>query len=487
LSLVGKSIGNYVIERKLGEGGMGEVYVARHPKLGKRVAVKVLKADLQRDEDALGRFFHEAKAVSELSHVGIVDILDFGTVDGVAYFSMQLLEGEDLASRITSSGTTIEEARRITMQCCAALGACHAKGIIHRDLKPENIFLVGRPGEGLKVKLLDFGLAKLTRAEGKVVKTLTGEIFGTPLYTSPEQAAGGSKDVGPEADVYSLGVILYELWTGQVPFPGETVTAIFVGHMTQTPKPPREWNPHLSRAHEEVVLKALAKKPSDRYPTAEAFGDALARLAPTRNAEAGRQGPTRGQIHAAKTLMVRRATPIPLKAPRYSRRQQRMFGWGALSATAILVVGVALGFALKSSAPVSSSQPAVAVATPSTSPGPVAPQLTTTEVTSVPTGAVVMRAGKSLGTTPLSLRMVSTEPSFEVEVRMPTYQPVRLSVDPRMSERRSVSLAKEALNPAGQKPRHIDSKHNEPKPVGSKYTHQPKEAGEGLIRPDFDK
>ena len=180
MSLIGKSIGNYQIKAKLGEGGMGTVYLGEHPLIGKKVAIKVLLEEFASNEAVVSRFFNEAKAVNDIGHQNIVDIVDFGKVqdDGgeMVYFVMELLQGESLADRIKRKPLTPAETRYVIEQCCDALFASHAKGIVHRDLKPDNIFLVKRGNDHNFVKLLDFGIAKLTGAGGQGSKTRTGAI-----------------------------------------------------------------------------------------------------------------------------------------------------------------------------------------------------------------------------------------------------------------------------------------------------------------------
>jgi serine/threonine-protein kinase len=271
--LVGRCVGNYRLEARLGGGGMGEVYRARHVEIGKIVAVKVLHRHL-RDREMLARFFQEAKAVNEIAHPNVVEVLDFGTsADGLVYCTMEYLEGESLADRICGAGLTVEESRNILRQCCTALEASHARGIIHRDLKPENIFLVKRDGRDF-VKILDFGIAKLTRRDRYVVKTATGEIFGTPVYMSPEQALGAGV-VDERSDIYSLGVVLYELVTGQVPFDGTSITEILMARLQRAPEPPRSLNREIDAALEVTVLRALERDPARRFPSMAAFRRAL--------------------------------------------------------------------------------------------------------------------------------------------------------------------------------------------------------------------
>ena len=196
MSLIGKRLGNYDIQSKIGEGGMGMVYLGVHPQIGKKVAVKVLHEELCSKADVVARFFNEAKAVNDISHPNIVDIIDFGetTFDGAAckYIIMEFLEGESLAARMKREGVSIRETLHIIAQCASALAASHVKNVVHRDLKPENVYLCQRPGDRNYVKLLDFGIAKLLTDQGANGSnhTRTGMVIGTPTYMSPEQCDG---------------------------------------------------------------------------------------------------------------------------------------------------------------------------------------------------------------------------------------------------------------------------------------------------------
>jgi serine/threonine-protein kinase len=233
----GTVIGGYRILELLGEGGMGRVYVAEHIKLGRRVAMKVLKTELATNVNAVSRFFAEARAVNRISHDHIVEITDFlEKSGGYNCYIMELLRGEDLGLRLLraeppSLATSVE----IAIQIASALGAVHAAGIVHRDLKPDNIFLIERSGSRNYVKLLDFGVAKLIDPFDTGIATHTtaaGQIIGTPEYMSPEQAGG--QVVDHRTDIYALGVILYELVTGQLPFKAKSFGELVIKHMTRS-------------------------------------------------------------------------------------------------------------------------------------------------------------------------------------------------------------------------------------------------------------
>src|ERR1700750_2526721 len=264
MSLIGRRIGNYEIKAKIGEGGMGTVYLGEHPLIGKRVAIKVLLEELVAKEDVVARFFNEAKAVNDIGHLNIVDVVDFGKTTGergeeVVYFIMEYLDGEALSSRIRRAGLPFKDTLHIIAQCCSALAASHAKGIVHRDLKPENVFLVSRGADKNFVKILDFGIAKLTSDGGTTShKTRTGLVIGTPTYMSPEQCEGKGL-IDHRSDVYSLGIVMYELCTGAVPFSGEGFGEVLVAHLTRPPPKPTDVNKALTPQLEAIVLHAIEK------------------------------------------------------------------------------------------------------------------------------------------------------------------------------------------------------------------------------------
>lgn len=262
--------GRYVVESVLGEGGMGIVYAGRHRVLAKRVAIKVLKRDLADDRDMLERFFNEARAASSIGSPHIADVADFGMLpDGSAYFVMEYLDGVSLGTLLEQL-TMIPTPRllKIARQMVVGLSAAHAAGIVHRDLKPDNIMLVTRGAETDFVKILDFGIAKVTHAATRL--TRTGSVFGTPHYMSPEQAAGLSID--SRGDLYAIGIILYEMACGKVPFDSDNYMGILTQHMYKAPPPPRTLvlPPNaVSPGLEAIILKCLSKKPEGRYATAD--------------------------------------------------------------------------------------------------------------------------------------------------------------------------------------------------------------------------
>ncbi|MFP2908809.1 serine/threonine-protein kinase, partial [Pyxidicoccus sp. 3LFB2] len=234
---VGSSLGAYQLERLLGEGSMGRVFQARHARLGRQVALKVLKPEHARDSGFVQRFFQEARTVNQINHEHIVEIFDF--VDegegGHVYCVMELLRGQSLSSLLQEEKLSLARIQRIVVQVCAALGAAHQVGVVHRDIKPDNLFIIHRAGQPDFVKVLDFGVAKLLTSEGNTTGTMDGTIIGTPAYMAPEQAAG--LQVDPRSDVYAVGNILYELLSGKPPFQAPAFGQLVVQIITQPPPP----------------------------------------------------------------------------------------------------------------------------------------------------------------------------------------------------------------------------------------------------------
>ena len=277
--MFGQTLGAYTIERELGRGGMGAVYSAVHATLGRRAAVKVLLAELSRNQEVVQRFFNEARAATAIKHPSIVEVYDFGwAADGSAYIVMELMDGEALAARLERAGRLpLTGALTIARQIATALAAAHRAGIVHRDLKPDNVFLVPDPEVigGERAKLLDFGIAKLL-AEG-VSRTSTGAVLGTPLYMSPEQCQG-AKLVDHRSDLYSLGCLLFEMIGGQTPFVSDGVGELIGMHQFVAPPALSTIAPSVPPEVEALVARLLAKAPAERYQQAEELAIALGQL-----------------------------------------------------------------------------------------------------------------------------------------------------------------------------------------------------------------
>ncbi|HEY0706207.1 MAG TPA: protein kinase [Polyangia bacterium] len=279
--LLGLAIGNYTITSKLGEGGMGAVYLAEHPEIGKKVAVKVLLPEHSKRQDLITRFFNEAKTTAQLRHPALVEVFDFGFLpDGAGYLVMDFLEGESLAARLARvAPLPPETTAKLGRQLAAGVACAHKNGIVHRDLKPDNIFLVPDPElpGGERVKILDFGIAKLVEpgTGGSKGSTSTGMLLGTPLYMAPEQCRG-SGTVDHRADVYSAGCILYQMLASRPPFDFEGVGEILAAHLYQAPKPLTEIDPTLPPVLVGIVMRALEKDPGQRQQNMKDLATELA-------------------------------------------------------------------------------------------------------------------------------------------------------------------------------------------------------------------
>ena len=275
--LIGKSIaGRYKIVSKLGDGGMGVVYKAIQTSVDRTVAVKILHPHLMSNTDAMQRFQREAKTCSKLKDANAIHLYDFGIENHLTYLVMEYIEGQSLRDMLQpGKPLQLRRAANLIGQICSALAEAHALDIVHRDLKPGNIMITRRRNRE-HVKVVDFGIAKIVSDETKATHmTQTGMIIGTPQYMSPEQAEGGKIDL--RSDIYSLGIILYELVTGDTPFQADTPLQLLLKHVKDPPPPPRKLRPDLDipEAVEAVILKALAKRPQDRYDSAEALAAEL--------------------------------------------------------------------------------------------------------------------------------------------------------------------------------------------------------------------
>jgi serine/threonine-protein kinase len=307
--------GRYRILRKLGSGGMANVYLAEDEELGRRVAIKILNDRHANDDQFVERFRREAKNAAGLSHPNIVSIYDRGEAEGTYYIAMEYLEGRSLKERIVAEGPLpIASAIEIVRQILRAVGFAHRRQIVHRDIKPHNVLLVqDGPGDGdERFKVTDFGISRTATSQ----MTEAGSIVGTAQYLSPEQARGAPVD--QRSDIYSVGIVLYELLTGQLPFTGETPLEIAMKHLSEIPKAPSELRPEIPTDLDMIVLRALAKDPADRFESADEMERELARVAggggvTTETAEAATAVLAgAGLAEAAPTMISRR----PVVAPR---------------------------------------------------------------------------------------------------------------------------------------------------------------------------
>ncbi|HVW23910.1 MAG TPA: protein kinase [Polyangiaceae bacterium] len=413
--------GRYRIDGVLGRGGMGVVYRARHEVLDKLFAIKILLPT--EDNDVVERFVNEARAATAIGNDHIVGTVDFGQLpDGSTYFVMEYLEGRTLSQRIKAEKfVPVASAVSIARQIAEAMSAAHRAGIVHRDLKPENIFLTKRDSEGDFVKLLDFGIAKMQARENKL--TRAGTIFGTPHYMSPEQAA--ASEVDTRADIYSLGVMLYEMLAGQVPFDAENPMGLLTQHLYTPPVPltSRESSPQpLSVDLDAVVLTCLAKQPSDRYASMDELLVDLTRI------ENGEPPAALARL-AAQT--DRKSSEALVRNAR-KRLRAGKWPWHVIVVAALLSFFGALATSLVFRTP---ARPEIAPPPPVPSvrvrAEPArAPQPARRAVALVfsPIDAEVFQNGKSLGGMPLTVPVPKGE-VVPVEIRRDGFYPARLELD----------------------------------------------------------
>jgi Tol biopolymer transport system component len=296
--LTGKQLGSYQVIAPLGEGGMAAVYKAFQPGMDRYVALKILPRQLATDPEFVGRFRQEAKLIASLQHPHILPIFDFGEADGYTYIVMPFVESGTLSGLLKGQPLPLQQIRSIISQVGDALDYAHSRGLVHRDVKPSNVLVDAR----LNCLLTDFGIARMVEGTSKF--TATGGVLGTPSYMSPEQGMG--EKVDQRSDIYSLGVMLYEMATGRVPYQAETPIAVVIKHIHDPLPPPYTVNPALPETLERVILKSLAKRPDDRYATA---GD-LVRALQQAIAE-----PTQPQVAASDTIAKQSVRTIPEKAP----------------------------------------------------------------------------------------------------------------------------------------------------------------------------
>ncbi|MBN1853531.1 MAG: protein kinase [Pirellulales bacterium] len=273
-----KQLGQYRLKRRIGSGGMGEVYLAEHQMMKRPCAVKLIHPDKAGDPRILARFEREVRSTAKLSHWNSIDIYDYGrTEDGTFYYVMEYLPGHNVNELVELHGP-LPAARIVHLltQVCAALGEAHSIGLVHRDIKPANIFSACRGGLFDVAKLLDFGLAKPIVDMGEVSLTQEGAITGSPLYMSPEQASG-EDDTDPRSDIYSLGAVMYFMLTGEPPFVRDRPMKVMIAHASEPVTPPREINPNIPPDLETIVLRCLQKDPADRFQTSGELADALQR------------------------------------------------------------------------------------------------------------------------------------------------------------------------------------------------------------------
>ncbi|MBL9038621.1 MAG: protein kinase [Archangium sp.] len=463
----GQALGVYQLERILGEGAMGTVYLAKHSRIGRLAAVKVLKAEHARSSELVQRFIHEAQAVNAIRNEHIVEVYDFGEVpqpDGVTcvYCVMELLDGRPLDIAMGESAFPLRRAVRVARHMALALHAAHQVGVVHRDIKPENIFLQKRDGDADFVKVLDFGVAKLLKPIGDLPNsgTQAGVVIGTPEYMAPEQALGNPTDL--RVDLYAVGLVLYELLSGQQPFHGDTFGKLVV-EMTTKPPPPL---PPATRSGDtiplalaQLVMKCLAKNPDERFQSGEELAAALLPY-------------ERGDVPVA----LEPADELVVRAPL----------WPKLAVVGLLVAAVAGGAVMVSGseppppAPVVVAPPVVEVAPPSPVTVPASVRL---EVTSTPPGASVTRVDTNtvLGVTPLTVD-VAPVALATLRLELPGYEATQREVVLASNASLSIDLSE---NVKAERPKSPEAKGPKPDaaPAPKKPLEKKKVTHDGLVNP----
>jgi serine/threonine-protein kinase len=419
----GTTAGDYTVVRFVGAGAMGDVYEGSQPVIGKRVAIKVLKRALASSEEALKRFTREARAVNRVDHPNVLDVFAYGRLDdGRLYLVMDLLEGQSLGSLLADRGALdSDEMLAILEPICSALDAAHREGIVHRDLKPDNVFLAGQGG-ARRVYVLDFGIAKIIHDEAasRGVETLTGEgsWMGTPLYMAPEQWS--ADDVTPRSDIYSLGVLTYQMIAGQAPYKSKSLPGLMEKHFNaEMPSLSTAAGPSVAPGLDAAVARALAKRPEDRFATAGEF------LAALREAVgAASHGP--GQRAAA--AVTARPTFRPFRAvssPDSPVPQRRAVLGAAIGGVAIAAVALAAYFALRDRKDAGTAPPA--------------PETLSVGVSSVPNGAVVYCNNRKFGVTPTTVEIDRGEHGV-LRLTKPGYATHETEIDPATHNIVSIDL-----------------------------------------------
>ena len=472
---VGSQVGAYRIIEQIGEGGMGSVWLAEHMTIGRRAAVKMLHGEFSGRQEIVQRFFNEARAATQITDPGIVQIFDFGTTpEGRAFIVMELLDGEPLDRRLARVGKLpVHDSLRIMRQVASTLGAAHARGIVHRDLKPENIFMVRDPEVpgGERAKILDFGIAKLSDNAG--VKTQTNAIMGTPQYMSPEQCRGSGK-VDARSDVYALGCVMTALITGEPPFVAEGPGELIVMHLQQSPPPLSSRVPHVPPAVEQVVARCLAKNVDERFASGLELAQALAMLITSTSQPPGSPialGPQSPTIALGPTTTLtgaagQAASTVP---PPSSSKKGLVF-----AIVGLLVVGggvagvmVAKSGSSDSTPPVAAKDPAPMPVTPpnpvpAPAPAPVpppapvetkpadpppAPAKLSVTIASKPASAQVFVGSEKTprGTTPYTLELDKDSAPVEVKLVAKGYAPKKTKIVPGETTDVAVTLDKLAV------------------------------------------
>jgi hypothetical protein len=438
----GTMVGDYEIIGKIGEGGMGTVYSARHPLIDKRAAIKVIRPVLSASAEAVERFIREARAANQIGHPNIVDVFLFGRLlDGRQYYAMELLQGQSLGQRIKSGHMTLPDIADILVPICRALEAAHEKGVIHRDLKPDNVILAEVTGERPRVKLLDFGIAKLARPdETRLERTRTGSMMGTPMYVSPEQARG--RRIDARTDIYSLGAMAFEMVLGRPPFLADNAMDIIAGHLNAAPPSPAALWPAIPPALDRLLLEMLDKDPEQR-PTLARVRETLESL---RTATATPL--PEPAVSPVGPITTPRVQPLPL-------RRKRNWVWLAAGLVAAAAVGALM----------MRRTPAPAAAPPVAAPQPAQPQPEPTPPPPPPAraGTILVRADVSDARIEVDGRVVAeAADSARVEVPRAGEHEVVATAPGRPPFRKTVTVGDGAEVIVSARLRPPSKRHTEP-------------------------
>src|SRR6266704_3931924 len=414
-------LGRYEVGRLLGAGGMAEVYEGHDRLLARRVAIKILLSQYAHDPAFLARFRREAQSAASLSHPNIVSVFDTGSEGDTWFIVMEYVDGRTLKDIIRAEGALYwARAAEVAADVAGALAVAHARGIVHRDVKPGNVMLTT---EG-KVKVMDFGIARATAVPSI---TQTSAVVGTAQYIAPEQAQG--LEVDGRTDVYALGCCLYEMVTGQVPFSGPTPVAIAYRHVREEPTPPRALNPDVPPPLERVCLKAMAKRPEDRYQTAAEMqrdlervrvGEPVTVAGPLPSQQTTQAIGATGYGEAATSVLGAGGTVAGTRAARYAEdvpeQRRGSLGWVLAAILALVVVGLA-AFIITRAVTSPSTSPGTTVTAPTTNPPTSAP--TTTE----PTTTEPTTTSRPKTTRPPTTQPPTTQPPTTQPPTTPTTQP----------------------------------------------------------------
>jgi serine/threonine protein kinase len=503
----GQAFGNFQVVRLLGEGGFGEVYEAENPFLQRRAAIKIMHTGMDQDPELVRRFLNEARAASAIRHPNIIDVFDAGvTGEGEPYILMEFLEGDSLQKVIAQQERLpLETVQEVARQAGSALAAAHSAGIVHRDLKPENLFLIPDSAMpmGFRVKVLDFGIAKIKRGDdkGSTLKTQAGLLMGSPAYMSPEQCRDSS-DVDLRSDIYSLGIIVYEMLAGVPPFVSDSATEMLVMQITAEPPPVRQYVPDLPDHVEETLLRALAKDREKRFGSVDYFVGALQGNYPALTAHGNANTPgltldgmPRRSLYAREGFGYEKTpgplglgglggrsnrTPVPTVLPNKTvTTLSHATGetstvpdvssdtldtvnarrWPLFVVVAGVVAAAGLFFWVRGGNRTSDPAPAPVAAPPALAPAP-APTVRL-QVRSSPPGATVAETvgGKVLGVTPLEHAYPHGDGKMELVLRLEGYKDETIAVGLDHNSAISIELARAeppaavpAVSPAGKNP-----------------------------------